>query len=250
MTLLSGIGIILSLVFGCLLLALFAELYYLLWWKKHTIITHNNTNTNTIEQNYTNHTKEIFFLFCGTKQQQQQQQSSNIITNHPNSNTILPTNPSLNPNNPDLEMGLVSNNKDLEGVEAELMRLHNLKCLFTIKEETKEDLESDDGKSPKFKGTPKILGQKSYNFNSNPLFESSVECELMRLRCSPPPKFKFLRDAEEKLYRKLIEEAQRSGIFQEEGILDISQSCDTGSMVEGKGSCESETVVRHTTTTL
>ncbi|KAL7204598.1 hypothetical protein ACSBR2_017636 [Camellia fascicularis] len=32
---------------------------------------------------------------------------------------------------------------------------------------------------------------------------------MNRLRSSPPPKFKFLRDAEEKLMRRLMEEAEK-----------------------------------------
>ncbi|KAL9247676.1 hypothetical protein vseg_021083 [Gypsophila vaccaria] len=240
MTLLSGLGIILSLVFGCLLLALVAELYYLLWWKKQTVISNSN---NRIEENYSNHTKEMFYLFCWEKP------PTSTINTSPNSHTLAA--------NLDLEAGGLANcNKEVlvkavgdEGVEAELMRLHNMggppRYLFTIKEETLEDLESIDDakfKSPQFKGTPKVLGPKCYhNCNSNPLFESSVEGELSRLRSSPPPKFKFLRDAEEKLYRKLIEEARSCGVFQE-ATLDIPQSCSATSVVEGE-----EGVVRHTT---
>ncbi|XP_074304247.1 uncharacterized protein LOC141638963 [Silene latifolia] len=259
MTLLSGLGVVLSLVFGCLLLALVAELYYLLWWKKQ-IITSSNS------EDYSNHTKELLYLFCC---------STNNNNNHPISNTIT-ANPAVNlNNNPDLEMGLDSN-KDLlwkalgeEGVESELMRLHNLggppRFLFTIKEETKEDLESEDGKSRCGGERSKSLGeliaaleshtpflspiasplnsglrspfrsiclegadsgylQGNYNYN-NPLFESSVEAEMFRLRSSPPPKFKFLRDAEEKLCRRLLEEAQKSGVLQKQKvILDNSVS--------------------------
>ncbi|RVW57018.1 hypothetical protein CK203_070516 [Vitis vinifera] len=64
------------------------------------------------------------------------------------------------------------------------MRLHNLagppRFLFTIKEETKEDLESDDGKS---KG------------------------EIFT-----PTEVQILEGSEEKLYRRLMEEAEKSGI--------------------------------------
>ncbi|CAN1330996.1 hypothetical protein LINPERPRIM_LOCUS35171 [Linum perenne] len=43
----------------------------------------------------------------------------------------------------------------------------------------------------------------SYNRQGfNPLFESSMEA--VRPSSSPPPKFKFLRDAEEKLLRRLL----------------------------------------------
>ncbi|KAK2653538.1 hypothetical protein Ddye_013394 [Dipteronia dyeriana] len=129
-------------------------------------------------------------------------------------------------------------------METQLMRLHNLlgppRFLFTIIEETKEDLESEDGKSrgdnkksrkgsrsrslsdllltvetpymtplaspPSFTPLtppPPIMNQHGFN----PLFESSTDAEFNKIRSSPPPKFKFLQEAEEKLYRrKLIEE--------------------------------------------
>ncbi|KAJ8439891.1 hypothetical protein Cgig2_003957 [Carnegiea gigantea] len=212
MSLLSGLGILLSLVFACLLLALVAELYYLLWWKKQRICR----NGNRVGADYTNHTnKELFYLFCWDK-------PSSII-NNPNSNTIV-ANPEANyHNDPDVEMGLASN-KDMllkalgeDGVESEIMRLHNLvgppRFLFTINEETKEDLESDDGRSkgdrsrkgsrtrslgdlvalenqnqspffsplasPPLKVSSILLGSNNNNYD-NPLFESSVEAELNR----------------------------------------------------------------------
>uniref|UniRef100_A0A7N0TD10 Uncharacterized protein n=1 Tax=Kalanchoe fedtschenkoi TaxID=63787 RepID=A0A7N0TD10_KALFE len=141
------------------------------------------------------------------------------------------------PEQEDPEMGFAAAKSfSEEGVEEELMRLHNLcgppRFLFTIKEETVEDLASDDGKptmrlidlmraadannalSPIASPLKRSPGSPFYcNGLLNPLFESSAEAELMsRLRSSPPPKFKFLRDAEEKLlYRKLQEEAEKHG---------------------------------------
>ena len=41
------------------------------------------------------------------------------------------------------------------------------------------------------------------------LIESAAEAELNRLISSPPPKFEFLRDAEEKLLKRLLEESER-----------------------------------------
>lgn len=240
MTILSGLGIVLSLVFGCLLLALVAELYYLLWWKKQRIIN-TPQNNNRIQEDYSTHAKEMFYLFCWDK-------PTPIITN-PNSTTN--PNPDINHHEPDIEMGSLDSRKDLllkalgeDGVDPDIIRLAgHPRFLFTIKEETKEDLESED-KSRKGSRTrslsdlimaletqtpylspissPSNLAKKNNNYN-NPLFESSVEAELSRLRSSPPPKFKFLRDAEEKLYKKLLEEAQKSGILQpQEGIFDNS----------------------------
>lgn len=236
----SGLGIGLSFVFGCILLGLVAELYYLLWWKKRI-------NSREIEDHFTNYAAEISYLCCWKK--------SNSIDSSRNSTQELTSsvrNSEVNGHENDLEVG--GNGKDgnmqfkgfdEESVESELMRLHNLcgppRFLFTIKEETKEDLESDDGKSrgdrsrkgsrtrslsdiiiavdtpfltplpsPPLK-TPSLDSYSSIH-GFNPLFESITEAELNKLRSSPPPRFKFLRDAEEKLIRRLVEEAEKRAL--------------------------------------
>uniref|UniRef100_A0A2P2JUQ4 Uncharacterized protein MANES_11G131700 n=1 Tax=Rhizophora mucronata TaxID=61149 RepID=A0A2P2JUQ4_RHIMU len=232
----SGLEVGLSIVFGCLLLAIFAELYYLLWWKKRT------SKREIEEDDYgSNHVKQFFHLVCWRKASSVQSISSTSQDGVQN--------PEVHAQEPDLELGT---SKDLqvkasgeESVESELMRLHNLsgppRLLFTIKEETKEDLECDDWKSrgdrsrkgssarslsdimmtidtpyltplasPRLKSPTFSNPLDSYHQHGfNPLFESSMEAELNRLRSSPPPKFKFLRDAEEKLFRKLMEEAEK-----------------------------------------
>ncbi|CAK9137864.1 unnamed protein product [Ilex paraguariensis] len=234
----SGLCIGLSFLFGCILLGLVAELYYLLWWKKRI------TNTEA-ENHHTNHPTGLFSLFCFKKPEPESVKSN--TTEELNSSSV---NPDANAHEKDLELGT---GKDLllkgcgeESVESELMRLHNLcgppRFLFTINEETKEDLESDDGKSrgdrsrkgsrtrslsdliialdtpfltPMSSPTFMAHTLDSYNhqgFNFNPLFESSTEAEMNRLRSSPPPKFKFLRDAEEKLLRRLMEEAEKRAL--------------------------------------
>ncbi|KAF7805471.1 uncharacterized protein G2W53_037632 [Senna tora] len=212
----SGLGIGLSVVFGCLLLALISQLYYLLWWKKRR------------SEAAIGNEKESKGMLHGLSLHSQTK--------------ILES---------DVELGAsvtTNNSKDVllkafgdESVESELMRLHNLagppRFLFTIKEETKEDLESEDGKSRKGSrarslsdvmlaidtpfltplpssplkspSNPLDSSYKHQGFNFNPLFESFSESEVNRLRSSPPPKFKFLRDAEEKLYRRMMEEAQK-----------------------------------------
>lgn len=243
MTSFSGLGIGLSLVFGCLLLALVAELYYLLWWKKRV------TNSE-IEYDYSSYAKELFYVFCWRRPAPLSSSSNQQLSaRDPVAN--------VHEEQQDAELG---SGKDLllkafgeEGVESELMRLHNLagppRFLFTIKEETKEDLESDDGKSRSRAGsrarslsdvlvaidTPFLTPLASPTLKSpslnpldfysnhgfNPLFESSLESELNRLRSSPPPRFKFLRDAEEKLYRRLMQEAEKSG-FKNGGFVQDS----------------------------
>ncbi|KAI3937904.1 hypothetical protein MKX01_027831 [Papaver californicum] len=228
MTSLSNLGIGLSLVFSLLLLALLAELYYLLWWKKRVI--------NDIQDDYSSSSssaRELLYLFCWKK---------------PSSLSSTGLNPQGFFSDLEQENQLhlhSSSSKELylnsigeDSIEAELMRLHNLsgppRLLFTIKEETKEDLESEDGRSRNNKKvsrsladllvavetpfltpmssprlTPPLTPIHSYNQNGiNPLFESSVDPEMYKIRPSPPPKFKFLKDAEDKFCRRrLIEDA-------------------------------------------
>ncbi|KAL3365259.1 hypothetical protein AABB24_010425 [Solanum stoloniferum] len=180
MTSFGGLGIGLSFLFGCMVMVFAAELYYLLWVRKRFSKTNCLTKIGTQEV---------------TRNQEDQ----------------------------DLELGASSSSSliKLEGYredneESELTRLYNLRFLSTIKEETKEDLESEDGsrkcsKSKSFSDIALILTPlssppiKSQEFSFNPLFES----EIKSMKSSPPPKFKFLRDAEEKLIRRLIEEAEK-----------------------------------------
>ncbi|XP_076906894.1 uncharacterized protein LOC143563175 [Bidens hawaiensis] len=91
----SSIGFVLSLVFGCLLLALVAELYCLIWWKK------KSTNTET---------RQILHMFCCKK-------------------------PSLEPQVHEPQATYAHQNKPIVDCS---------RFLFTIAEETKEDMESDD----------------------------------------------------------------------------------------------------------
>lgn len=234
MTSFNGLAMGLSLVFGCLLLALSAELYYLLWWRKKRI------TSAEIEDDYDKFAKEFFQFICWKRPTSSSTNAQASVRD-----------PDVNGPEADPEMGsgkdfLLKTNGE-ESVESELMRLHNLagppRFLFTIKEETREDLESDDGKSrgdrsrkgsrtrslsDMFVGvdnpfltplaSPPLRSPTSnpldsyYHHGFNPLFESSAEAELNRLRSSPPPTFKFLRDAEEKLYRRLKEEAEKKAL--------------------------------------
>ncbi|KAK3037825.1 hypothetical protein RJ639_031866 [Escallonia herrerae] len=230
---LSSVGLGLSLVFGCLLLALIAEVYYLLWWKKRI------TNSK-LEDGYSSPAREFLYMFCWKKPSslsstgltpQEICSSERVIdtqVHEPQSQLQIQANK---------EMWLKPFGED--SMEAELFRLQNLsgppRFLFTIKEETKEDLESEDGKSrkgsrsrslgdlvlsvetpfltpvasPSFFTPPRTPTDSSYSQNGfNPLFESSTDAEFNRIKSSPPPKFKFLRDAEDKLQRKLKEVAE------------------------------------------
>lgn len=223
---LSHLGIGLSFLFGCLLLGFIGELYYVFWWKKRF--------RNKGNQDSSHPTTELSYFFCwkspiGSSRKQE-----------------LPTSIKRPSNSLEQDFQVLRNYNGEEGIESELMRLHNLcgppRFLFTIKEETKEDLESEDGRSRgeisfSRKGSrSKSLGEllacvdtplaspslksqslECYNHQGfNPLFESSTDAEINKLRFSPPPKFKFLRDAEEKLMKKLMEAAERKCLYKVE----------------------------------
>ncbi|RRT43965.1 hypothetical protein B296_00050203 [Ensete ventricosum] len=231
---LSSLGIGLSLVSGCLFLALVAELYYLLWWKKRS--------SREVDHNYRSPAGELLYLCCCWKPSS----LSSTALNPQDMTTSVDT--AAYSDEGQLQLRSDSS-KDLllkafggeDGMEAELMRLHGLagppRFLFTIKEETKEELESEDGRSrggrsrrssrgkslselfvcsdtplaspPLF--TPPLTPLDCYKQSGfNPLFESTKEEDFIKVWSSPPPKFKFLKDAEEKLHRKrLMEEASK-----------------------------------------
>ncbi|XP_059626632.1 uncharacterized protein LOC132269459 [Cornus florida] len=259
----SGLGIVLSLVFGCILFGLVGEVYYLLWWKK------KNTNREMKEHYIINHAKQILHNSLCWKRTTSLNNSSTNSTQELTS-SVRNNNPDvvIGAEPPDLELG---SGKDLllkgfgEDTQiSELMRLHNLcgppRFLFTIKEETKEDLESDDGKSRSRIGSRTrslsdlILAVENFSSSSpssksphptldtynnhgfNPLFESSTDAELNRVRSSPPPKFKFLRDAEEKLMRRLKEEAEKKALKNGGCVVDSTmvteERSDGGSVIK------------------
>ncbi|XP_059666242.1 uncharacterized protein LOC132312042 [Cornus florida] len=216
---LSGVGLGLSLVFGCLLLALIGELYYLLWWKKRLTTTNRDIE------------REFLYTFCCKKPSSltstalDPQQLSSAATT-----TITDTHVHDESQSHDFWFKPF-------GEDTELMRLQSLsgppRFLFTIKEETKEDLESEDDnnksrslsdllltvETPPFLTplaspscfTPPLTPMDcshSHHKCKHPKFESSSDAEFNRIRSSPPPKFKFLRDAEDKLHRrKMMDEA-------------------------------------------
>ncbi|KAJ4970120.1 hypothetical protein NE237_003219 [Protea cynaroides] len=260
---LSSLGIGLILVFGCLLLALVAELYYLLWWKKRV------TNRE-IEDDYNTPARELFYAFCWKKPPLL---SSTALNPQELCTSVRIT--GAHGHETENQLNLSGSNKDLllkpfggDSMESELLMLQNLcgppRFLFTIKEETKEDLESEDGKSrgdrsrrgsrnkslsdilmttvetpfltpmpsPPF-FTPPLTPMDSYNHHGlNPLYESSTEAEMNRIRSSPPPKFKFLKDAEEKLYRrKLMEEAEKKIHENSGSVQDVVKASPVPSLV-------------------
>ncbi|KAL6971274.1 hypothetical protein U1Q18_030953 [Sarracenia purpurea var. burkii] len=176
---------------------------------------------------------ELSSLFCWKKEKPTSLDISK--TQEPLNSVTNPDAYAFNAHEPDLELG--DSDKDLlrksfedEGVELELKRLHNLSgplwFLLTIKGESKEDLESGDGRlggsgsrkksrawslsdllltvenpilpplaSPKLK--TKNIALEAYNHRGfHHLFESVMEVELNSLSSL---KLKLLRDMEEKL---------------------------------------------------
>ncbi|KAM7265144.1 hypothetical protein ACFE04_002827 [Oxalis oulophora] len=222
---LSSVGLGLSIIFGCLLLALVCELYYLLWWKKR--FTNRDIENDFSSNNPANH---LLCMFCCKKS------SAKANVDEP------PEIPQQQQSTTTKDQFIFKPFDDNEAMESELMRLHNLsgppRFLFTIMEETKEDLESEEGKSKRLSDflvtmesgscqTPYLtpLASPSFftspqNINGfNPLFESTSDAEFNSIRSSssssPPPKFKFLQDAEEKLYKKRLKESTFQGFGQE-----------------------------------
>ncbi|XP_076903596.1 uncharacterized protein LOC143558698 [Bidens hawaiensis] len=228
----SSVGLGLSLVFGCLLLALIAELYYLLWCKKRVA-------NRDIQESYNSPAREFLYLFCWKK-------PSSL------SSTGLTTDTQVHEPQPPSWLRPVGQDCDDMTIEA----LHNLsgppRFLFTIKEETKEDLESEDKSKKSSRGrslsdvvfsvetpfftplasppylTPPITPRDSTCRPFSPLRHSSSDAEFNRIWASPPPKFKFLRDAEDKLQKRKLNE--RFGV---DGSVDepVKKSDESGSFI-------------------
>ncbi|KAD2805115.1 hypothetical protein R6Q59_029590 [Mikania micrantha] len=232
----SCVGLGLSLVFGCLLLALVAELYYLLWWKKTV------TNRDVIHQSYSSPAREFFYMFCWKKPSSL---TSTVLTTD---TQVHEPHQLLHHHHPNMNIWIRPFGEELQEVDdaivdSEELRVQNLfvppRFLFTITEETKEDLESEDASkrgsrrmsdvisldtpfftplaSPPYFTPPITPGDYSYRAFS-PLFQSSSDSEFNRIWASPPPKFKFLRDAEDKLQRKMMKsfEGDDNGVINDE----------------------------------
>ncbi|KAL4341365.1 hypothetical protein GQ457_08G010960 [Hibiscus cannabinus] len=199
---LSSVGLGLSIVFGSLLLALVAELYYLLWWKKRLTSKRDffymfclKTSSSSMAHSALN-PQEIRITIDEPQQQQQSHQFSHLQSK-------------------------------LKPFDDELMR--QPRVLFTIVEETKEDLEEcEEAKSrPKFGSM--LLGVETPYFTPiasppffttplNPLFESASDAEFNKMRAaSPPPKLKFLKEAEEKLQKRMLMEERVDDEEEEDG---------------------------------
>ncbi|AQK84517.1 hypothetical protein Zm00014a_016616 [Zea mays] len=200
---LSRVGVGLAVVSALLLLALTAELYYIFVHKRR--LRRRAAAISDASSSPSSSSRELLQLFCFKKP------------------------PALASTYAVPEAGDDADADD-ETVEAQLMRLGGVvgptRLLFTIKEETREDLESEDGRgrsrslgelmhcseTPPFL-TPRASPSPAMDNSYNPLFESPAASPGPRPgpTVSPPPMFQFLKDAEEKLYRRaLAEEAMRA----------------------------------------
>ncbi|KAH1064325.1 hypothetical protein J1N35_029312 [Gossypium stocksii] len=213
---LSGVGLGLSIVFGCLVLALIAEVYYLLWWKNRlrTSTDRENDLKNPASMpNSTLNPQEI--IFAEEEQSHHQHHHHNLQS----SKDLL-----LKPL--DEEHGNANENGNDEQLPP--------RFLFTIIEETMEDLESFETPyltpfaSPPFLTpplTPIDVACFSHQLGFNPLFESEADANFNRLSSSsssssssslhpPASRFKFLKEAEVKLHWKpLKEDVHNNGGF-------------------------------------
>ncbi|TYJ36722.1 hypothetical protein E1A91_A05G327700v1 [Gossypium mustelinum] len=193
---LSSVGLGLSIVFGCLVLALIAEVYYLLWWK-------NRLRTSTDLENDLKTPEE--------EQSHHQRHHHNLQSNK----DLL-----LKP--------LDEEHGNGNGNDEQLPP----RFLFTIIEETIEDLESFETPyltpfaSPPFLTpplTPIDVACFSHQLGFNPLFESEADANFNRLSSSsssssslqpPASRVKFCKEAEAKLHRKpLKEDVHNNGGF-------------------------------------
>ncbi|VFQ81209.1 unnamed protein product [Cuscuta campestris] len=212
-------GVALSVVFGCLLFALLAELYYLLWWRRR--ITRRGIEDGPGKNLF------YFFFLCRKKKQ----------------SPPPPPPPPPVPSSPD--PGVSVPKPQEEEMDSELLRLAGPpRFLFTIKEETREDLESQDRRKPRRRLSDVLFLQEDGDVDNyahstpyftppltplNPLFEPSNGfgfTPILGGGPSPPPTFKFLRDAEEKLFKRKILEAEEAQRFPKK--MDVSAQVDDG----------------------
>jgi hypothetical protein len=213
---LSRLGVGLAVVSALLLLALTAELYYIFVYKRR--LRRRAAAISDAASSPSSSSRELLQLFCFKKPP-----------------ALASTYTVQEPHAAGTAVAMTDDDDDDETVEAQLMRLSSLvggppRLLFTIKEETKEDLESEDGRSRCGRsrslgdllhcpGTPFLTPASSpvppsvaaTDNSYNPLFQSPMASPSPAPAVSPPPKFQFLKDAEEKMYRRaLAEEAMRT----------------------------------------
>jgi hypothetical protein len=210
---LSRLGVGLAVVSALLLLALTAELYYIFVYKRRS--RRRAAAISDAASSPSSSSRELLQLFCFKKSPAL---ASTYTVQEPHAAGTA------------VAVTVDDEDDDDETAEAQLMRLSSLvggppRLLFTIREETKEDLESEDGRSRSLgdllhcHGTPFLTPASlpvppsvaATDNSYNPLFQSPMASPSPASAVSPPPKFQFLKDADEKLYRRaLAEEAMRT----------------------------------------
>ncbi|KAL8225203.1 hypothetical protein R6Q57_017760 [Mikania cordata] len=207
------LGIGLSLLFGFVLIAFVAELYYLLWWKKKREDIENQDSSSS------NNTPAHLSCFKISKSTRTPKTHQKDLQNCEDESENQEKQEST-------QKDLLIKGFGEESLDLELMRLHNLcgppRFLFTINEETKEDLELESRRGSRTMSLSELLCTPETPIGSssplktsqastlegylNPLYDcyESNEFDINKIRSSPPPTFKFLRDAEEKLLKRLM----------------------------------------------
>ncbi|KAE8684915.1 putative RING/U-box superfamily protein [Hibiscus syriacus] len=197
---LSSVGLGLSIVFGSLMLALVAELYYLIWWKKRLTSK-----------------RDFFYMFCLKPSSSSSTSTSSMAHSALNLQEIRITMDESQQEQSHLFHHLQSKLKPFDRPP---------RFLFTIVEETMEDLDQCEEEKSKAKfgsmilsvETPYLTPIASPPFFTpphtpplNPLFESASDAHFNRSirsspSSSPPLKLKFLKEAEEKLHKRMLME--------------------------------------------
>ncbi|KAK1412810.1 hypothetical protein QVD17_34330 [Tagetes erecta] len=212
----SGLAIGLSFLFGFVLIAFVAEIYYLLWWKKKT--TQDIENQDSSSSSSSNYTPTYLSCF-------KNHNSSRTPKTHPQDLQNCVDENQENQEKEEKDLNLKGFGE--ESLDLELMRLHNLcgppRFLFTINEETKEDLEVESKKggsrtmslsellctpeTPNGSSSPLKMNSQASKLEGylNPLYDCCESNDYNKVRSSPPPTFKFLRDAEDKLLKRLMQ---------------------------------------------
>ncbi|KAJ0548865.1 hypothetical protein HanIR_Chr08g0388671 [Helianthus annuus] len=215
----SGLAIGLSLLFGFVLIASVGEVYYLLYWKKKREVDQDIEKQDSSSSNCTPTHLSCFKNLISSRNSKAHEQDLQKCVDE-DENQEKEQEP--------IEKDLQTKCFEQESLDVELMRLHNLcgppRFLFTINEETKEDLETESRKggtrmslsellcipeTPNSSSSP-LKNSQASNLEGylNPLFDyyyESNEVDFNKVRSSPPPTFKFLRDAEEKLLKRLMQ---------------------------------------------
>ncbi|KAL4182902.1 hypothetical protein AMTRI_Chr11g152480 [Amborella trichopoda] len=201
-------------IFAVFFLAIVAELYYVLWWRKRfreeTAVS--SISGDLSSESYQSQSKELLYFLCWKNQATAAATPVNSIT---------AAFPATSPPQPDnFQHSSASPQSESDGslcftppplpesddflyfppeMDPDLLRLHSLmgypRVLFTIKEGSREDTESEDARSRKSKSRTKSL--------SDAFLESAIETPFST-PCSSPPFFTPLSSPARELAGKSV----------------------------------------------